>query len=314
MLRRILFSALTLAFVGCGAPPEIHQGVVEFDEESLAFEVAGTVQTMPLAEGERVSASAVVATLVGEDLRLAEAEAEAAVVLAESRLAATSAPARAQELSSAQAEAEAAALVAANAASELKRQQLLNADGLVAAQGVERVADAAAQANAQARSAAERLALLREGPRAEDVAVAQASLALARASAERARQRVAQCELRAPAARLVRHHLHHAGEVVLAGAPVLIVADPDKPYVDAFVPQAGLAALRVGGPATVRVDGGAPVAGTIERIGERLEFTPRFLFGPKDRPDLVARVRVRLAFGVGAGLHSGVPVDVRFGK
>ncbi len=312
MLRFLVLPALLLAFAGCGPSADVHQGVIEFDQETLAFEVAGTLSSMPVPEGARARADAVVATLAGDDLRLAEAEAAAAVVQAECRLAAAAAQTRPQELGSAAAEAESAVLIAANATSELTRQQRLQAEGLVSIQAVERVADTAALANAQARSATERLALLREGPRSEDVAVAQAALALARASADRASQRVAQCELRIPAERLVRHHLHHPGEVVLAGVPVVAVADPDHPYVDAFVPQAGLAALRVGGPASVRVDGGAPVAGTIERIGERLEFTPRFLFGPKDRPDLVARVRVRLASG--EGLHAGVPADVRFGR
>lgn len=299
-----------LLLAACGTQPEVHQGVIEFDEETLAFAVAGTVATVPVAEGARAAAGTVVATLEGEDLSLAVTEAEAQVALAERRLAATAAPARAQDLAAARAEAEAARLLSANAGSELARQQRLFTDGLTAAALVERAADAAASAEAQAKASAERLALLQEGARAEDVAVAEAALAAARAGAARARERLAQAELHAPGPRLVRHHHRRPGELAPAGAAVITLADPDRPYVDAFVPQARLAALRVGGAARVRVDGRAPAAGTIERIGERLEFTPRYLFGPEDRPDLVARVRVRLASG--EGLHAGVPADVTF--
>ena len=46
-----------------------------------------------------------------------------------------------------------------------------------------------------------------------------------------------------------------AGEVAGAGVPVVTVADVAHPYVEVFVPQAGLAAVRLGGPATLRVDG-----------------------------------------------------------
>jgi len=307
---RLIMLLPILLLAACGSAPEVHQGVVEFDEETLAFEVAGTVATVPVAEGARTEAGAVVATLEGEDLRLAVAEAEAQVALAERRLAATAAPTRAQELAAAVAEGEATRLVAANAGSELARQQRLFIDGLTPPVLVERAADAAAQASAQAKASVERLALLREGPRAEDIAVAEAAVSTARATAERARQRLALAELRAPGPRLVRHHHRRAGEAVQPGTPAITLADPDRPYVDAFVAQGRLAALRVGGLASVHVDGRTAVSGTIERIGERLEFTPRYLFGPEDRPDLVARVRVRLASG--EGLHAGVPADVTF--
>jgi hypothetical protein len=108
----------------------------------------------------------------------------------------------------------------------------------------------------------------------------------------------------------VRHTHLRPGELAMPGAPAITLADLDRPYVDAFVPQAALAGLAVGQAASVRVDGGAARQGAIERIGERLEFTPRYLFGPSDRPNLVARVRVRLA--AGDGLNAGVPADVTF--
>jgi hypothetical protein len=98
------------------------------------------------------------------------------------------------------------------------------------------------------------------------------------------------------------------------------VADLDHPYIDVFVPQAVAGGLRLGQSARASFDqaaeavGATPVpssaTGTVERIGERLEYTPRYLFGPADRPHLMIRVRVRLT---GAAPAAGVPADVTFG-
>ena len=55
----------------------------------------------------------------------------------------------------------------------------------------------------------------------------------------------------------------------------------------------------------------APVSGEIEYISPKTEFTPRFLFSDRERPNLVIRVRVRIKDPERA-LHAGVPAFVRF--
>lgn len=304
----LLLAAVLLA--GCGTIQPDAQGVVECDEETLAFEVSGTIVETPVAGGARVMAGALLARLDSTALRLAAEEAEAQLELARRELALTEAPARKQELIAAEADATAATSLAATAAAERERLAQLHARGLASDADRDRAADAAASAGAQARGATERLALLREGPRVEAIAAARARVAVAELAAARARERRDRTVLVAPGDRLVRHRHRERGEMVQPGIPVVTLVDLDRPYVDAFVPQARLAALRVGGKVSVRIDGAAAVEGLIERIGERLEFTPRFLFGPKDRPDLVARVRVRLASG--SRFHAGVPADVTF--
>jgi HlyD family secretion protein len=97
------------------------------------------------------------------------------------------------------------------------------------------------------------------------------------------------------------------GEVVAPGVPVVVVADTRHPYADVFVPQAELAGIAVGSPARVAVDSlPEPLAGRVEHIARRTEFTPRYLFSEKERPNLVVRVRVRID-DPGQTLHAGVP-------
>ena len=57
-----------------------------------------------------------------------------------------------------------------------------------------------------------------------------------------------------PVAGTVIERLQDPGEVVAAGAPVLELAELDRPYVDVFVPQARIAEVQLGRDAAVRVD------------------------------------------------------------
>ncbi|MEK7412382.1 MAG: HlyD family efflux transporter periplasmic adaptor subunit [Planctomycetota bacterium] len=301
------------ALTSCGNQAESIQGVVEWDEQTLAFEVAGTVASVSVAEGQRVAGNSTVAMLDDQALRLSVADAEAQVTVAGAELARVQAPARTQELAAAKAETDAAKTRANIAEAERVRTETLVAQHLSSDRERDQARDAAARATGEAKVSAEHLALLEAGPRSEDIAVAAARLAAAHTALDRAKERLTRATLRITNGdRIVRHIHLHVGEVAQPGKPALTVADLDHPYVDAFVPQERLATLKVGGTATVTVDGGAAHQGAIERIGERLEFTPRYLFGPRDRPNLVARVRIRL--GSGEGLHAGVPADVVFAK
>ena len=74
-----------------------------------------------------------------------------------------------------------------------------------------------------------------------------------------------------------------------------------------FVPQADVAGIRIGAKAHVRTDASpAALPGAVEYVAHRTEFTPRFLFSERERPNLVLRVRVRVE-DPGAVLHAGTP-------
>jgi hypothetical protein len=60
----------------------------------------------------------------------------------------------------------------------------------------------------------------------------------------------------------------------------------------------------------VRVDAlGTTLPGHVEHVARKAEFTPRFLFSERERPNLVIRVRVRVD-DPGERLHAGVPAFV----
>jgi hypothetical protein len=53
-----------------------------------------------------------------------------------------------------------------------------------------------------------------------------------------------------------------------------------------------------------------PFHAVVEYVSPETEFTPKFVFSDRERPNLVVRARVRID-DPGHQLHSGVPVFVR---
>jgi HlyD family secretion protein len=93
---------------------------------------------------------------------------------------------------------------------------------------------------------------------------------------------------------------------------VVSVVDTRRPYADVFVPIADAPHIRIGDVAHLRVEGlDAAARGVVELVYPEAEFTPRFVFSPRERPNLVIRVRVRVDDPDGR-LHAGLPAYVMF--
>ena len=104
------------------------------------------------------------------------------------------------------------------------------------------------------------------------------------------------------------------GEVAAPGTPAVTMADVEHPYADVFVPEGELGAVQAGTLAQARVDAlSEPFQAAVEYVSPETEFTPKFVFSDRERPNLVVRVRVRVN-DPDHRLHSGVPVFVRVAR
>jgi len=130
----------------------------------------------------------------------------------------------------------------------------------------------------------------------------------AQAVLDAADARLARFVLRAEATGAILDTHAEPGEVLQPGTPVVTLGETRRPYIDVFVPQTDLAGMGPGTPAEVRVDAypGQVFRGAVEVVGRTLEFTPRYLFSDKERPNLVVRVRVDVEDSQ-ERLHAGVP-------
>jgi membrane fusion protein, multidrug efflux system len=100
------------------------------------------------------------------------------------------------------------------------------------------------------------------------LASAQAQLADARARSASARKQLGNTEVRSPINGIVSARPVSTGDVVSLGGPLFTVVDPRSMRLEASVPAADLAALRIGAPVHFTVSGypGRTFTGTIQRI------------------------------------------------
>jgi HlyD family secretion protein len=319
MIKNSAGRALALVLVipatyACGrahaGEPSPLQGVVEYDDRIIGFELGGRVLEVAVERGQVIAADAPLARLDDglekplRDLRAAE------LATAEAQLHLLRAGARGEELRAAEAEIEAVRAQEGILQKNLTRQQGL-VDQAALAQSVVDDTSAQLQGNTDRRRALEeRLQALRNGARGEEIAAAVARVQAASASLAEEDARLARFELHSPAAGSVTDLHVKTGEMVAPMSPAITLADLTHPYVDVFVPQARAHQLQVGQAMQVRVDGlDKALPGKIEHMFPRTEFTPRFLFSEGERPNLVLRTRVRVE-DLEHRLHGGVPAFV----
>lgn len=312
MLSVLLF---TVWLAGCSAErrvPPGYQGVIEHDDRHLGFQVGGQLEEIRFERGDVIEKGELIAVLDdsaeipilrAREADLARARAHAALVYAGPRE---------EEVRATVAELDGARATLREAKANLERHRGLPEEAATARSLVSDLEAAHAQARARVRMLEQRLKQLHEGARPEELAAADAEVRAAEAAVAAEEERLALYSLVSSERVTVLDVPVRVGEVLAAGATVVAVADTTHPYVDVFVPQQDLSGLAVGVPARVRVDAESePFEGRIEHVAPTTEFTPRFLFSPKERPNLVVRVRVRVD-DPQERLHAGVPAFATF--
>jgi HlyD family secretion protein len=134
----------------------------------------------------------------------------------------------------------------------------------------------------------------------------------ARAALAQSQWRERQKQQRAPSDALVADTLFRVGEWVNPGQPVVALLPPAGVKARFFVPEAELAALRLGQAVELRCDGcGAPLPARIDFIASRAEYTPPVIYSNSQRARLVFMVEARPEAKDGARLKPGQPLDVK---
>lgn len=288
-----------------------YQGMIELTQTELGFEVPGKLAVLKVRPGQALAAGDAIATLdatldQGERaIRAQELE------VARAELALVEAGARVEEVRTARAQLEAARASFAMLSRQVERERQLLARGAVAGAHLDELEAQLAQSLAQRQTLEERVRVLSRGARTEELARARARAAQAQDALALSDLRLAKRTLTSPTAGTVLDTYLEPGEIVAAGAPVATLIDRHRPYADIFVPVAEVPTLRVGDAMTVTVEGlPAELGGTVERIFPHAEFTPRYVYSPRERPNLMVRLRVRIDDREGK-LAAGLPAYAR---
>ena len=198
-----------------------------------------------------------------------------------------------------------------------------------AAAAVSQTAASLVSAAAGQRAEEARLALLKAGARPEQVKAAEAQVAAAQAQAEAARgqvaaaraglgvidEQLARMAVKAPSDGVVLDRAAEPGEMALPGGALLVLGDLAHLTITVYLHEDQYGTVTVGQEARVTVDSfpGRVFTGTVQRIADKGEYTPRNVQTPAGRRAVVFAIKVAVENPDGA-LKPGMPADVAFGK
>lgn len=377
-LVALLTIAGTVAWRWWNRVPEgilLASGTIETTEVDVSFKIPGRVIERPVDEGNKLAPGALVARLESRELEaevdrlraslqatetrvpqlrteitwLQEltwariAEAQATLAAKEEKLAELKNGSRPQDLQKAWAEVREANAVMENAQTDFRRMDILFREGGVAEQTRDAARTVFQVAVERHTNALERLDLVREGPRQEEIRRAEAEVRQARAGlllaqtgelevarkrqelatlqADIARDRAALAAaeaqlgytiLRSPGTGVVLRKHVEPGEMIAAGTPAVTIAELKTIWLKIYIPESQLGRIKLGQTAEITTDSypGKVYRGRVTFINSEAEFTPKNVQTQEERVKLVFAVKITVD-NPNQELKPGMPADAR---
>lgn len=121
--------------------------------------------------------------------------------------------------------------------------------------------------------------------------------------------------LRAPVSGIVLETFISQGEAVFPNAALADILDESSLFVEVFIEEREISALRLGQRARIVVDGmeDRDLSGSISAFGRKAEFSPKYIVSEKERQALLYQVKVGIDRDRGA-FKVGMPVTVVFAR
>jgi HlyD family secretion protein len=348
-------------------------GNLELTLVDLSFKIAGRMTELNVREGDWVKQGQVIARLDPVQLREQHSRDQAVVLSAQSnyqqlttsiayqkatlesdiaarraelnqaqaKLDALLAGSRTQEIQQAEAAVTDAKAQVDLARADWERAQTLYKNEDISTSQFDQARTKFNSAKAILEQAEQKFALVKEGPRKEDIAagraeVARAQAALANAEASRLELQRKQEELVARRSEIERSRAQaamsqaqlddtvilapidgvilvksaEAGEVLAAGTTIVTVGDLDHPWLRAYVGEMDLGRVKLGSKVKLTTDSypGKPYWGVVSFIASEAEFTPKQIQTKEERAKLVYRIKVDVG-NTSHELKNNMPVD-----
>lgn len=269
-------------------------GNVDIRQVQLAFNGSDRIDRMLAKEGEFVRKGQLLAELDSTRLQENVALLEAQLAAQRQVVARLKAGNRPEEIRKARADAEAARIEADNAERTYRRLNDLVAQKFVSKQQADDAKAVAEAAKSKLRAAEATRRLVELGPRAEDIAAAQATLKANEAALALARKQLADASLYAPADGVIQDRILEPGDMASPQLSVYTLALTDPIWVRAYVQGPDLGKIHQGMNAEVMTDSfpGKRYRGWVGYISPSAEFTPKSVETEEVRSNLVYQVRV----------------------
>ncbi len=286
-------------------------GTIDIRQTQLAFNDNDRILRMLVQEGDSVRKGQLLAELDATRLQASVDKATADADAARNTLTRLRNGSRPQEIAQARATVAAAQATEANSRVTYARYARLASTSAESLLNRDNAEQALKVATANRESAEQALALAVEGPRWEDIKVAEAQLAAAEAALALARQQLADARLYAPADGTIEDRILEPGDMASPDRPALTLDLTNPVYARAYLPERELGRVRPGMRAFVESDAypGERIPAWVGFIATTAEFTPKTVQTTELRTELVFRMHV-YACNPDGRLRLGAPVTV----
>lgn len=285
-------------------------GNVEATEVAVSFRIPGRVTERLLDEGQSVKQGQVVARLDDSDLKEQVAERQAAVDAATAVLSELQRGFRPEEIAQGKANLEAAQAELAKRKADIERAKTLLQKEVISQREFDAANAAFLSAVSRKKDASEKLAVLKKGPRIEQIEAALARAHQAEKAFNLSKLQLDYATLHSPLSGMVLSKNIEPGEYVQPGTPVITEADLSSVYIRAYVEEPDMGRVKLGQSAVVTADGlpGKKFDGRVSFISSEAEFTPRTVQTKGERVKLVYRIKIDVA-NPDLALKPGMPAD-----
>lgn len=300
----------TAAPLGLAAP-----GRVEpiGEERELGPQVPGLLAKVHVDENDRVEAGQILAELDRADLEAERAAALANLTLRKAERQRLINGARAEERQAGAARLSAAESALALAEKEHRRNLQLWQDSVLTEAEHDRSQAALDAAKARHQEAHEQLRLLEAPARADELAMADAQLAVGEARLLSVEAALAKTYVKAPIAGTILKRHRRAGETVSTQppTPLFVIGDLSRRAVRAEVDELDVARIKLGDVVKVAADAYGPrrFAGKVIRVGQRVGGKSVYTDRPAERQDRKV-LEVLIELEPNSDLPIGLRVDV----
>jgi HlyD family secretion protein len=171
-----------------------------------------------------------------------------------------------------------------------------------------------ALAEARVKNAEANLVLSEADTRQQQLDLAQAQVTTARAAVGVIQAQLDKLVVHAPVDGTVLTRIVEPGEVIQPGATAMTIGQLNQLTVKVYIPEDRYGKIDLGDHAQVTTDSfpGEAFDGTVKRIAQQAEYTPRNVQTQEDRRTTVFAVELSVSDPSGK-LKPGMPVDVQFG-
>lgn len=285
-------------------------GTLERDRIAHTATANEIIVDLPLLQGSSVSIGDVLVQLDTRQQLALTNKAAAFVAAAQANLDKLHNGARAEEVAAASAELEGVKAALTESEAAYLRANNLIERGLVSQAALDQALGVKDTNTAAVHAAQEKLHLLTNGTRYEDLLMGEANLAVMKAALASENKKLDDLTITATRDGLLDNLPWNLGERVSTGSPIAIVVAGNAPYARIYVPETHRVNVRVGNSMIIHVDGLAQsIKGTVRYISTQPAFTPYYALNQEERARLMYLAEVQLPDKYST-LPGGIPVEV----